>query len=334
MHVKRTHPDLSLADWEKLPEIANTFDEVFLSAETGSNGEKRLLFVKRSGENQAFAYVGEFAQGRRKGERLNVVTFFKDHINSILSHLEEVAVNQEWVASFAAGGKASFPGISPRDRASNPPDSQPTPAPGEGQAKTPRFMMAGSGTANHKPGPLFEAMQMERSGKTRKQIWEATGWTRDVDGEWRFEIDDSRADIGWEDRIVKMETEQASVSLPSYSKAVQPEFETTQPELELYVPTKEEARRDPAGAARLSVRAHLRSGTVLGNAIARDFQEQGHVSLIGQQVRNSEDLAVLAQVYRNPAFKTMRYFFMKGDVVVGQTGVSSRLPGVIKSASG
>ncbi|MDP7317257.1 MAG: JAB domain-containing protein, partial [SAR324 cluster bacterium] len=141
------------------------------------------------------------------------------------------------------------------------------------------------------------------------------------------ETDAGREDSLLPDAGADTEAGHVSAALPRYSRTEQLEFETTQLELELYVPSKTEARRDPAGTALRSVGSLRRnSGALLGNAIAKDFKDQGHTSLIGQRVQNSEDLAVLAQVYRNPSFETLRYFFMKGEVVVGQTGVSSRLP--------
>lgn len=67
---------------------------------------------------------------------------------------------------------------------------------------------------------------------------------------------------------------------------------------------------------------------ILGNAISREFRDRGIVSLIGQEARSPADLATLAQVFRNPKFETARYFFMRGDEIVGELGVSARIPGV------
>lgn len=75
-------------------------------------------------------------------------------------------------------------------------------------------------------------------------------------------------------------------------------------------------------------------GTLLGSRIPVEFTEQGRISLIGQKAETPEDLAVLAQVYRDPRFETFRFFFLKGNTVVGQTGVSSRLPGSTKTFVG
>ena len=60
--------------------------------------------------------------------------------------------------------------------------------------------------------------------------------------------------------------------------------------------------------------------------IAKELRETGSTSLVGQRVTGPDDLASLAQVYRDPRLETMRYFFVKDGKVVGQTGVSSRMP--------
>lgn len=75
-------------------------------------------------------------------------------------------------------------------------------------------------------------------------------------------------------------------------------------------------RRPPTGRGRL-----------LGSIIPAEFAEKGSISLVGQKVESAEDLAVLAQVYRDPRFETFRYILTRGNEIVGHTGVTSRLPG-------
>lgn len=56
--------------------------------------------------------------------------------------------------------------------------------------------------------------------------------------------------------------------------------------------------------------------------------DNGTASIIGHQISSAEDLAYAAQVFRDPRYETMRYFFADDkDKVVFQTGVTSRLPG-------
>lgn len=69
---------------------------------------------------------------------------------------------------------------------------------------------------------------------------------------------------------------------------------------------------------------------VLGNRISRDFKEKGSISLVGQKISTPLDLATLAQVYRDPRFETLRFYFVKDGEVINHIGVSSRLPGLVE----
>lgn len=58
-----------------------------------------------------------------------------------------------------------------------------------------RASMAGpkAKTASSKSLALAEAM--EEDGASREEIWKKTGWIRGADGQWRFEVDDSKAEF-------------------------------------------------------------------------------------------------------------------------------------------
>ena len=58
-----------------------------------------------------------------------------------------------------------------------------------------RASMAGpkAKTASSKNLALAEAM--EEDGASREEIWRETGWIRGADGQWRFEVDDSKAEF-------------------------------------------------------------------------------------------------------------------------------------------
>lgn len=76
-----------------------------------------------------------------------------------------------------------------------------------------------------------------------------------------------------------------------------------------------------------SIGVNRRHGRVLlANAISAEAREKGAVNLIGKEVRTSDDVAALAQVYRDPRWETLRYIFVKDGKIVFVTGVSSRLP--------
>lgn len=93
-------------------------------------------------------------------------------------------------------------------------------------------------------------------------------------------------------------------------------------------PAAQKRAHDAARAAAERLSAGRGAATVLGNRIAADFKERGHTPLLGQRVESPEDLATLAQVYRDPRFETLRFFGVNADgKIVHQTGVTSRLPG-------
>ena len=77
-----------------------------------------------------------------------------------------------------------------------------------------------------------------------------------------------------------------------------------------------------------ALRRHKTS--IFANGLAEGFIDQKHVRLIGQKIKSAEDLAILGQVYRNPAFETFRVFYTQKGKVVGQTGITSRMPNVVQ----
>ncbi len=96
-------------------------------------------------------------------------------------------------------------------------------------------------------------------------------------------------------------------------------------------PAAEAAQRDAVSAV-----DDLRStGNVLALALSRDYAARQRVNLVGQQVKTPEDLAILAQVYRDPRFETFRVFFTNdAGQVVSQVGLTSRLPASTQAIMG
>jgi len=88
-------------------------------------------------------------------------------------------------------------------------------------------------------------------------------------------------------------------------------------------PAVDRARREAVAAV-----DDLRStSSILAQALSGDYAARQRVSLVGQKVSSAEDLAVLAQVYRDPRFETFRVVFVNdGGAVVSQVGLTSRLP--------
>lgn len=60
---------------------------------------------------------------------------------------------------------------------------------------------------------------------------------------------------------------------------------------------------------------------------SRDFHENGYVDLNGRKVSDVKEVADIAQIFRNPNYETFRILYTKGDTIVGQEAVSSRIPG-------
>ena len=54
-------------------------------------------------------------------------------------------------------------------------------------------MFAGSSAKTANKEALKTAQEMAKKGASRDKIWNETGWFKDVDGNWKFEIDDSQA---------------------------------------------------------------------------------------------------------------------------------------------
>jgi hypothetical protein len=88
---------------------------------------------------------------------------------------------------------------------------------------------------------------------------------------------------------------------------------------------KTQAAKRAAAAAVESLRGSDRG--VLGRRLADTYAARQRVSLVGHTVNSREDVATLAQVYRDPRFETFRMFFLdQQGKIVSQVGLSSRLP--------
>lgn len=100
-HVRKNHPDVALDDWERLPEVANDYEAVFLLRPQHGDKGQRVMFVMRYADKQAYAYVAELIPGGKKTQlRFHTTTFLKDHINTVVSRLEQNAHDQKAVSEF------------------------------------------------------------------------------------------------------------------------------------------------------------------------------------------------------------------------------------------
>ena len=66
---------------------------------------------------------------------------------------------------------------------------------------------------------------------------------------------------------------------------------------------------------------------VLGRSIPGELADTGNTLLLGKRIQNPQDLAAVAQVYRDPRFETFRWVFTRFGEVVGEVSISARLPG-------
>ncbi|MFN9029521.1 MAG: JAB domain-containing protein [Betaproteobacteria bacterium] len=65
---------------------------------------------------------------------------------------------------------------------------------------------------------------------------------------------------------------------------------------------------------------------LVAKAIADEFEHAGVLALVGREASAPEDIAALAQVYRDPRYETLRVFYTRGNEIVHATALSSRLP--------
>jgi len=115
----------------------------------------------------------------------------------------------------------------------------------------------------------------------------------------------------------------ASVATPRVAEA-QPSFKLRRDDTQATRDTRAELMEEATLAATVSGSQGYETFALAFNA---ELIKKGAAPLVGQRIRTPEDLAYAAQVYRDPRFETMRYFFAdENGKIVFQTGVSSRLP--------
>jgi len=110
---------------------------------------------------------------------------------------------------------------------------------------------------------------------------------------------------------------------------------------ELFAGSRAEPTAAAAGRTAAGPAASLRGDTgalprvrIQALGIAADIQRTGSAAFVGRQVTSADDLAAMAQVYRDPRYETFRMFFMRGTEVVQATGVSARMPGFTSMVPG
>jgi hypothetical protein len=79
----------------------------------------------------------------------------------------------------------------------------------------------------------------------------------------------------------------------------------------------------------LEAHARWAGGTILGCDFPKDFREKGGTTFLNQPVKSGHDLAIMAQILRDPRYETLRIFYTRMNRIVHHTAVSSRLPGAV-----
>lgn len=58
-----------------------------------------------------------------------------------------------------------------------------------------QLMIAGTTSLTHDEGDYYNALYMEKNGKSKEEIFNETGWYKGQDGKWRYEFDDSKMEL-------------------------------------------------------------------------------------------------------------------------------------------
>lgn len=97
-------------------------------------------------------------------------------------------------------------------------------------------------------------------------------------------------------------------------------------------PNTSEAQKEIARCAYIELlesQARWAGGTILGCHFPKDFKEKGGATLLNQQIESAHELAVMAQILRDPRFETLRIFYTRKTRIIHHTAISSRLPGSV-----
>ena len=79
----------------------------------------------------------------------------------------------------------------------------------------------------------------------------------------------------------------------------------------------------------LEAHARWAGGTLLGCDFPKDFKEKGGTTFLNQPIKSGQDLAIMAQILRDPRYETLRIFYTRMNRIIHHTAVSSRLPGAV-----
>lgn len=124
IHANKRHPDLTLADWARLPEVTNAFDDVSLGR-PGQNQSMTRIVVRKSTQEDGAGYgaVYDFAAGGSKGrKKLNLVTYFRGTEKSLNAWWEKnKGADPAAAPNYPEPASSARDGVSAPSRSSVPP---------------------------------------------------------------------------------------------------------------------------------------------------------------------------------------------------------------------
>ncbi len=69
---------------------------------------------------------------------------------------------------------------------------------------------------------------------------------------------------------------------------------------------------------------------VIYKRLTKEFERIGYINLNHKCINSAENLVEIASIFRNPCYETLRIIYMKGNKIVGQEAISSKIPGMVR----
>lgn len=131
------------------------------------------------------------------------------------------------------------------------------------------------------------------------------------DGETHFRVE----------RLYKISEGDSTTAVPT--KKLTTRFSVESPSIDNSIPQKQNSVKKNTIVDNKSTQKIQ----TLYRKFSRDFHEKGYVDLNARKVSNVQEVADIAQIFRNPNYETFRLLYTQGNTIVGQEAISSRIPG-------
>ena len=99
---------------------------------------------------------------------------------------------------------------------------------------------------------------------------------------------------------------------------------------QLGVESKDEEKNKSEEAKQEAIHALKNDVIYQGLAITTELLNKKVVSFLGKKIASPKKLAGIAQMARDPRFETLRYIFLKNNIVVGHISLSCRIPDIAR----